>query len=349
MGCGGAGIQGDSLILGSVIMGFSSKPITVSEPFRDGPRADLALSGDEIHVWRASLDLPDIPMEVLRETLDKDELQRAERFRFPEQRRRFIVARGILRMLLARYLRKPAVRITFEYNRYGKPFLREEESNLHAGVSPDSARTFPGRDDVVQFNLSHSKGMVLYAFSLDRRVGIDIEWVRRKISDTDRIVARFFSPREAKILLGVPEHCKKDAFFGCWTRKEAYIKARGKGLSIPLDRFEVIPTSGEMMYSSGSANSPGRTESIGCHDGMGRRRVDEAVGSHPLLFGCRAESRHGGCDAWRLVRPVTLTAHDGSRQATWGIRTFDVGNDYMAAVAVEGEGWLMKRWQWRGI
>ena len=291
MGGGGAGIRGDSVIGSHGFFGATDHDVRA---FLE-PTANLALSKDAVHVWRAALDVPETQIGVLRETLDEDELRRAERFRFPEHRRHFIVARGILRRLLARYLNEPADRIGFEYNRYGKPFLKEQGSSL------------------IRFNLSHSGGMALYVFSRIREVGIDIEWTRRRMGDAEQIATRFFSPREAKVLLGIPEHLRKEAFFGCWTRKEAYIKARGKGLSIPLDRFEVIPLSEETIPPNGSTNASDRDNlSI-------------------------------------LTDPFTLRTNDGPRQTTWGMRTFKVGHEHIAAVVVEGEEWRMQCWQWRGI
>nr|VFJ65439.1 MAG: 4'-phosphopantetheinyl transferase [Candidatus Kentron sp. DK] len=183
-----------------------------------GP-GDPVPPGAGIHIWRVRLDRPSGEVERLRAFLAEEERLRAERFYFPEHRRHFIVARGVLRVLLGRYLRQPPGKIRFAYNRYGKPF--------------------PDPDDGFRFNLSHSGGMALYAFARRGEIGIDMEWMGRGVGEMEQIAERFFAPREARTLLGLPAPERKAGFFRCWTRKEAYVKARGRGLSIPLDRFEV--------------------------------------------------------------------------------------------------------------
>jgi len=313
------------------------------------PPPDLTLPRNEVHVWRVWLNLPEARVAVLRKTLDEDELQRANRFRFPQHRRHFTVARGVLRMLLGRYLHRSPAEIAFEYNRYGKPFLKGGKSVPCAEESPDCIKT--DRDNgMMEFNLSHSGEMALYAFSPDRKVGIDVEWTGRRIADREGIVKRFFSPREAEVLSGLPVHREKEAFFGCWTRKEAYIKARGKGLSIPLDGFEIIPLSLGAADSSIRHEGEGNTENqddpelrVYCpmdrndaprHDSYRNTRKERFHQRHaqllPSLYGLS-----------------TLTTCDDSQPATWGIRTFISGSDYIATLVVEGAGWKMSGWQWR--
>nr|VFK39837.1 MAG: 4'-phosphopantetheinyl transferase [Candidatus Kentron sp. SD]VFK45289.1 MAG: 4'-phosphopantetheinyl transferase [Candidatus Kentron sp. SD]VFK80525.1 MAG: 4'-phosphopantetheinyl transferase [Candidatus Kentron sp. SD] len=275
--------------------------------------SDLALSKDEVHVWRAPLDLPDIRIGALRETLNEEELQRIGRFRFSRHRRRFTVARGILKGLLAGYLQKPAARIGFEYNQYGKPFLKSDKS-------APRARTDDPWDGPIEFNVSHSGEMALYAFSRNRRVGIDLEWTQRGIDDSERIVERFFSPREFAVFSRLPEYQKRTAFFGCWTRKEAYIKARGRGLSIPLDQFEVIPIPGE-------TRCPAR-----CHESEGMSENQDRTTS-VIHF---------------LSDIFTLTAdNDPQHGVCWEMRTFTAGHDYLASLVVEGQGWGTRYWQWK--
>nr|VFK22968.1 MAG: 4'-phosphopantetheinyl transferase [Candidatus Kentron sp. MB] len=207
------------------MMQFPHQPRHAFEP-ASPETTEPALPETELHVWQTRLDLPTTRIEALRKTLDRDERARAACFRFPEHQRRFIVARGILRALLARYRRTQPEDIAFAYNRYGKPFLKERDSDYRVS-------------DPIHFNLSHAGEMALYAFAR-RKVGIDVEWTKRRVGDREQIANRFFSPREAAILSRLPDASKNHAFFTCWTRKEAYVKARGKGLSIPLDGFEVL-------------------------------------------------------------------------------------------------------------
>jgi 4'-phosphopantetheinyl transferase len=185
------------------------------------PMEDVSLKSDEVHVWRSSLDLPASYLDSLLRTLAPDEQTRAGRFHFLEDQQHFIAARGILRAMLSRYLGVEPARLRFCYGDHGKPNLVKE---------------FGG--DALRFNISHSHGLALFAVARNREVGIDVEWVRSDI-ETDKIAGRFFSTLEVATLRGLPIGLQKVAFFNCWTRKEAYIKARGEGLSMPLDKFDV--------------------------------------------------------------------------------------------------------------
>lgn len=181
----------------------------------------------QIHVWRAGLDCPDLLLQRLETTLAPDEIARADRFFFPRDRQHFIAARGILRQLLAGYLRRSPTDIEFAYHPRGKPYLAPS-----AGDPPMS------------FNISHSHGMALLAFSVGRELGVDIERIRPDIA-ADEIASRYFSPEEVAELQSLPSEQRPEAFFLCWTRKEAYIKARGEGLQIPLASFRVSLTPGQ--------------------------------------------------------------------------------------------------------
>jgi medium-chain acyl-[acyl-carrier-protein] hydrolase len=178
-----------------------------------------ALGANDVHVWRAPLEQPPPSLEALEQTLSPDERQRAERFHFPRDRRHFIAGRGILRTLLSRYLGQRPDEIQFCYNPHGKPRLCPETTGLH-------------------FNLAHSHGLALYAVSRGRELGVDLERVRADF-DGEQLAQRFFSPREAAGLRSLPAAQRREAFFSCWTRKEAYLKATGMGLSLALDRFDV--------------------------------------------------------------------------------------------------------------
>lgn len=188
---------------------------------KNGHIKNITLEKDEVHIWNARLDVPEIQVKKWQLYLSRDELQRAQRFHFVKDQYHFIVARGVLRKVLSYYLKKQPYEIQFDYNKYGKPILKKQ----------------PG-DAPIRFNLSHSHGLALYAISLDQNVGIDIEYIREDFSDLE-IANRFFSRDEVAALKSLPVADQKKAFFLCWTRKEAFIKAKGKGLSIPLNQFDV--------------------------------------------------------------------------------------------------------------
>ena len=191
-----------------------------------GPE-DLTLSAGEAHVWCAWLDLPSTWRDSYRQFLSQAELERAERFRFERDRGRYIVRRGLLRSLLGRYLSVEATAIDFVYNDYGKPALGSS-----FGECP------------LRFNLSHSNGLAIFAFTSGMDVGVDVEYGQRDI-EYEQLAERYFSPYERTMIQSLPPESKREAFYLCWTRKEAYIKAHGEGLSLPLDQFDVSVTPGE--------------------------------------------------------------------------------------------------------
>jgi 4'-phosphopantetheinyl transferase len=179
------------------------------------------LDPDDVDVWRVSLRIKLKEIESLQQLLSPDERTKASRFHFQQDRQDFIAARGFLRLLLGRYLDVEAQRIRLVYNTYGKPGLADEFA---------SAR--------LCFNVSHSDEFALFAFTRDREIGIDIERIRREVA-TERIAEGTFARDEVVALRSLPSEMQIEAFFRCWTRKEAFVKARGQGLSIPLDRFVV--------------------------------------------------------------------------------------------------------------
>lgn len=188
------------------------------------PPERLSLSGDAVHVWLIELAQPAAVVDALGRLLNEDERERAGRFHFARDRRAFTVARGVTRQILARYLEAEPGSVRFEQGARGKPFL--------------------ARGDL-RFNLSHSGGLALLAVARGREVGVDVEEVR-ELEDAWSIAARFFSPGESEKLRGVPGSAAGGAaFFNCWTRKEAFIKALGEGLSHPLNTFEVTFLPGE--------------------------------------------------------------------------------------------------------
>lgn len=185
----------------------------------------FALAPGEVHVWRASLENAD-DARRLEPLLSSDEMQRANRFRFSEHRRRFVIARGCLRQLLEKYLQGDAREFVFAYSAEGKPSLDVRHRTE------------------LRFNVSHSGEIAAYGFTLDRNIGIDVELIRRDV-DVEQIPKRFFSCPEQEWMSSVQGEAKFQAFFNCWTRKEAYVKAVGTGLSLPLRDFDVSLLPGE--------------------------------------------------------------------------------------------------------
>lgn len=184
----------------------------------------LTLPPGEIHVWSIRLDPPADRVEALGRPLSDDEWARANRFRFDKHRRQYVVGRGALRALLAAYLGSRPEQVTFSYGPRGKPFLAPQQD--------------------LYFNLSNSDELALVAFVLGREIGADIEYLK-PMPDCEQIAERFFSDSERVVLRGIPAQQKEEAFFNCWTRKEAYLKAVGEGLAAPLDSFDVTLAPGE--------------------------------------------------------------------------------------------------------
>ncbi|HEU5432554.1 MAG TPA: 4'-phosphopantetheinyl transferase superfamily protein [Thermomicrobiales bacterium] len=170
----------------------------------------LRLDEGDVHVWRASLSAPS---PALAAPLAADERARADRFRFPVDRDRFIAARGILRALLARYLDRDPADLRFTYGPHGKPALAA-----------------PAATGGLEFNLSHADDVALVVVARGREVGVDIERVR-PLPDLDAVAAVMFSPAERDLLAAAPPDRRPDLFFKLWTHKEAYLKALGSGLS----------------------------------------------------------------------------------------------------------------------
>lgn len=191
---------------------------------------DPSLSDDEVHVWRAWLDVSASRLQRLLATLSADERQRHGRFHFQKDRDHFAVGRGFLRTTLSRYLKLEPAQLNFVYGQQGKPAL-----TTGAGDRPGA---HVQSHDALRFNLSHSGGIALLAIATGRDVGVDVEFMSAQVT-TDEVAERFFSPHEVATLRTLPREIRRTAFFKCWTRKEAFIKAKGGGLSIPLDQFDV--------------------------------------------------------------------------------------------------------------
>ncbi len=184
-----------------------------------------ALAAGDVHLWSTSLDRSPAEVARMRQTLSPDELERADRFRFEKDRTAFVSARATLRRILAGYLSIDPASLQFGYGAHGKPFIE-------------------GEPDGLTFNVSHSHALAVYAVGRNRKIGVDVEHIRPDYAGED-IARRFFAPGEVDRLLALAPEQRAVGFFLCWTRKEAYIKARGEGLSHPLARFEVSLTPGQ--------------------------------------------------------------------------------------------------------
>ena len=196
-------------------------------PKRPFPPEVLPLAGDEVHIWRAHLNKALSNLEYLASILEPNEREKAGRFCFEEHRRFYIIAHGVLRCLLSRYVDIAPDRLRLCYGEYGKPALVPECGG-----------------EWLRFSLSHSHGLALYAIARNREVGVDVERIQEGFAG-EQIAERFFSRDETRALRLLPGHLQDEAFFNCWTRKEAYIKARGEGLSMPLYSFNVSLVPGE--------------------------------------------------------------------------------------------------------
>jgi 4'-phosphopantetheinyl transferase len=183
--------------------------------------SDFQLAANEAHVWLVSLSGQESRDPSDFGPLSADEVQRARRFHFDRDRHRFTSARAALRNILAQYLGTAPQELRFSYTAKGKPELPADF-----------------RKPRFQFNLSHSGDFAMVAVALGSRVGVDIEFINPERATGD-IAARFFSSAEIRTLEALPVAARVEAFFQCWTRKEAYVKGLGAGLSVPLDSFDV--------------------------------------------------------------------------------------------------------------
>ena len=190
----------------------------------NSPPEILRLVEKEVHIWRIYLDQPLSHTRELRCVLSADERARAERFHFSKDRDRYITCHGLLRTILGRYLDRRPSELRFRFNSYGKPYLDGEFGSAE-----------------VHFNLSHSGALALCAIAYRSEIGIDIECIRPDLADM-QTAKRYFSAREVAALRATPVDQQPETFFTYWTCKEAYIKARGEGLSVALDQFTVSLT-----------------------------------------------------------------------------------------------------------
>src|SRR5262245_34535275 len=175
-----------------------------------------SIGADEVHIWRLMTDdLPDAAALAVRALLSKDELARMNVFGHERDRALFLWSRGLMRSVLASYLRCTCADIRYGANEFGKPVMAEHS---------------------LRFNLTHTRGAIAFAVSRERNVGIDIEERERRV-DYVGLAKRFFAPQEAQHIQSLSEADRSAAFFAIWTLKEAYVKGLGRGLTFPLDAF----------------------------------------------------------------------------------------------------------------
>jgi len=186
-------------------------PTLLSQPLLDS----------DIHILCASLNVSPQDLSYYRSLLSHDEIDRARRFVFEKDRDHYVAGRGLLRVMLGHYLNLEPAQIEFVYGRHGKPALKAGQA-----------------DEMLEFNLSHSKDRALYAFNWNRRVGVDIEYLI-PMADIDDFAEHFFTPRENAWINSLLGEQKKAAFFKTWTCKEAFLKANGSGLTVPINQVEI--------------------------------------------------------------------------------------------------------------
>jgi 4'-phosphopantetheinyl transferase len=204
---------------------------------RRAANAPDGLGATQVHVWDGTLEHPAPVISALEQLLSGDERERAARFRFERDRSRYVAGRAQLRRLLARYLDMAPRAITFEYGRFGKPQL-------------------PGRP--LAFNLAHSGARMLVALTRDLDVGVDVELYDPDLA-RERVAEHFSSSAEVATLRGLAPERQPAAFLACWTRKEAFIKARGDGLQLALDSFDVTLAPGQpaaLVRTAWSSSEP---------------------------------------------------------------------------------------------
>lgn len=230
----------------------------------------LELPDGVVHVWRTDIDLQGLNASRHWEVLSPDERARAHRFRQTEQSTRYIVARGILRELIGRYLRRKPDSLQFVYGSHGKPALPRER-----------------KTEDLHFNVSHSENVVLYAFARGREVGVDVERVRPNV-DAVSLANRWFTTREAETIRELPMSLQQFAFFKTWARKESYLKARGEGLVKSMRAFEVPAYAEEIggtieLLEEPPEEATWRFEDLSVGPGWAAAIASEGEYWHPVL------------------------------------------------------------------
>jgi 4'-phosphopantetheinyl transferase len=183
---------------------------------------------DRVHVAIVRTDNPRVlsRVDAYRRLMDAAERARHDRLLRQTDRTSFLITRALVRTLLSRFVDVPAAEWTFTANAHGRP----EAANLPPGSPP------------LRFNISHTSGLVACAVTVGRDIGLDVEDIDRPVAHD--VAGRFFAPREVADLRALPPDRQRVAFFDYWTLKEAYIKARGLGLALPLHHFAFDLTRG---------------------------------------------------------------------------------------------------------
>lgn len=244
-----------------------------------------SLSRDGIHLFCVDVSLIADRADRLMEMLCEEEKRKAGKFRYPMDSVRFIAARGFLRIILGHYLNAEPDHLKFSYGLYGKPALDTEF-----------------RQDSMTFSVSHSDRLVLYAIARDREIGVDIERIRRDIP-CEPISEKYFSPGEAALIGTLPPGVRQEVFFSYWTLKEAFIKATGRGFSLPLNRFEVAMDPPRLVSVHGTSEGASRWYLRSLHPGSG------------YAAGVAAEGRNLQVEYWNYSAPGHFTTGDAMSAA----------------------------------
>jgi 4'-phosphopantetheinyl transferase len=258
----------------------------LERPWLTAPQLPTLKTG-EVHVWLASLKMPPHQVGELAKLLSADELGRTERFYFQVDKDHFIAARGMLRSILGKYLKKEPDKLTFCYGPRGKPLLARR-------INPD----------MIHFNISHSHGLALCVVA-KREVGVDLEYIDAGYS-FESVAKEFFSRQEVAALNSCSGHLRVNLFFHFWTRKEAYLKAQGLGLSADLKRHEVLTAAGcpgdfFEINSSSPAESPWVVMDLAVPPGYAAALVAKG---HDLRF------RYW---QWNDAKPVPICSNNPTR------------------------------------
>jgi 4'-phosphopantetheinyl transferase len=201
------------------VLGAGREPGYSTECRWKDPIVWPTLSGDEIHLWYSSLNPQ--PTDSLARILSQDELARARLIQSVLSKRRFVSGRGILRLILSRYLGVTPEEISFGYGSQGKPFLVKPSE--HGGI---------------EFSLSHSKGSMILGITLDQAIGVDAEYSTH-LPEAQALARRFFSDEENRLIQSLVGNARDEAFIRIWTGKEAFLKAKGLGLTQRLDEIDI--------------------------------------------------------------------------------------------------------------
>ncbi len=199
---------------------------------------DIILNENKIYIWKINLENSKYNPGDLLQILSEDEISQADRITSPAGQNRFIIGRGYLRIILGACIKTDPGKIQYTYNSFGKPFLS------------------PAHRNPVRFNLSNSRSTALIAVSKGYEIGIDLEYIKTN-RDFERLADRYFHRRETADLMKLPRTERIEAFYNCWCRKEAYIKARGMGMAIPLDQFRVSVNPDEPPLLLSTEHDPG--------------------------------------------------------------------------------------------